>query len=119
MFFFKKLINTIKIIQIVFNNKTNKIEENFNSNIIETYHHNNSNSRNNSNRFKLINFFINNRSDYSKQITKAVMIRSSIFINTKIGNILSLLMETYNYNNSNSSNNFRRSKHISFIINDN
>lgn len=43
---------------------------------------------------------------------------SSVFNNAEISNILSLLMKIYNYNNSNSGNNSKCSKLISFSIND-
>lgn len=45
---------------MVFNNETNKIDENIDKNMTKTYNHNNSHSGNNFKHFKLISFFINN-----------------------------------------------------------
>lgn len=45
------------------------------------------------------------------------MITPSIYNTIEIGNILSMLTTIYNHNNSNSSNNFRYFRLISFLIN--
>lgn len=74
---------------------------------METYDHNDGNSGNNSKCSKLISYSINDRLDHSKQLIKTVMMISTIFNNAEISNVLSLLMETYNYNNSDSGNNFK------------
>lgn len=55
---------------------------------METYNHNDSNSSSNSRHLKLINLFINNKLDYFKQFTKAIIIIQKIFNNAKIYNFL-------------------------------
>lgn len=102
---------------MVFDNEINEIKGNVDENIIEIYNHNDGNSDSNSKRLKLISFFINNRLDHFKQLLKIVIMIPSIFDNAEIGNVLSLLMETYNYNDSNSGSNFKCAKLISFFIN--
>lgn len=102
---------------MVFNNKTNKIKANIDRNMMETYNHNDGNNGSNSRHPKLINFSNNNRSNHSEQFTKAVIIISNFFDNTEIGDILSLLMKIYDYNDGNSNSNYRHLKPISFSIN--
>lgn len=99
------------------NNKTNEIKRNIDGNTMETYNYNNGNSNNNFKYPKFISFFINNRSNHFKQLTKVVIMIPNIFNNAEIGDILSLLIEIYNYNNGNSKSNFRHLKLISFFIN--
>lgn len=69
---------------------------------METYDYNNGNSSSEVRYPKLISFFIHNRLDYFGQLIKVVMIIPNIFNDTKINNSLSLLIKTYNHNNSNS-----------------
>lgn len=58
---------------MVFDNKINKIEENVDRNITETYQHNDGNNGTNFRHFKFIGFFINNRLCHSKYLTKAII----------------------------------------------
>lgn len=60
-------------------------------NITEIYDQIDGNSSSKFRRPKLISFSINDRSGYSEQITKAVMIIKTIFDDAKIGDILSIL----------------------------
>lgn len=50
------------------------ITSNINKNIIEIYNNNSGNNSSNSKNFEFINFFINNRSSHSKQLTKVIKI---------------------------------------------
>lgn len=76
---------------MIFNNKTNEIKENIDKIIIKIYNYNNNNSGNNSKHLKFISFFINNKSDYFKQLRKVVIIISTIFNDAEIDNVLSLI----------------------------
>lgn len=102
---------------MVFNDEINEIEGNVDKNMTETYERNNGNSGSNSKRSKLISFSINNRSDYSEQLTKDVMMIPSVFNDDEICDVLSLLTETYDHSDGNSSSNFKYPKLISLTIN--
>lgn len=62
------------IIQSIFNHAeiSNVLKYKW-KNTIKIYNYNNGNSSNNSRHPKLIGFFINNKSNYFKQLTKAII----------------------------------------------
>lgn len=69
---------------------------------MEIYDYNNRNSSSKFRHPKFISFFIHNGLDHSGQLIKVGIIIPNIFNDTKINNDLSLLIKTYNHNNSNS-----------------